>query len=77
MGDKDAEAFELKKPEVAETRLALQTATNTRDAKKMMETIQRVISYTTMGVDMSPLYPDMIKVCCLRIALLLLFLFKF
>lgn len=60
--DKD-ESYEHRKPEVTETRAALQEATQKRDEKLMFDTVNSVMMYTTMGVDMSALYPDMVKAC--------------
>lgn len=62
----DRERFdnnEDRKPEVADTRAALQEATRTRDENSMITTVNNIMMYTTMGVDMSSLYPDMVKAC--------------
>jgi len=49
-----------RKPEVAEARNGLQAAIRARDPAKVMDAVRRVVVYMTMGVDMSPLYSDMI-----------------
>ena len=48
-----------KKPEVAEARAGLQKALQGRNAQQVTDAVRRVIVYMTMGVDMSPLYSDM------------------
>ena len=49
-----------RKPEVAEARAGLQKAMQGRNAQQVTDAVRRVIVYMTMGVDMSPLYSDMI-----------------
>jgi len=49
-----------RRPEVSEARNGLQAAVRSRDASKVMDAVRRVIVFMTMGVDMSPLYSDMI-----------------
>ena len=61
--DRDREDRGDLKPEVSETRAALQEATRTRNEELMIATVNSVMMYTTMGVDMSSLYPDMVKAC--------------
>ncbi|EGG17148.1 adaptor-related protein complex 4 [Cavenderia fasciculata] len=53
---------EIKKGEVSELRTLLKNASNERDTEKIKSTLQRVVYYMTMGIDVSPLFPDIIMV---------------
>ena len=51
-----------KKGEVSELKKSLQSAEVQRDASLYRKVIQKVISYMTLGMDLSSLFMDMIKV---------------
>ncbi|EFA80508.1 adaptor-related protein complex 4 [Heterostelium album PN500] len=53
---------DLKKGEIAELRYLLKNASNERDGEKIRSSLQRIIYYMTMGIDVSPLFPDIIMV---------------
>ena len=54
---------EMKKGEVNELRVQLRSATTEKDPMKMRGVVQKVISYMTLGIDMSQLFTDMVMVC--------------
>jgi AP-4 complex subunit beta-1 len=56
---------EMKKGEVNELRVQLRGATSEKDPLKVRAIVQKVISYMTLGIDMSPLFTDMVMVCSL------------
>lgn len=49
-----------KRGELAELRSKLQQANNERDDKKTLTLIQKIVSYMTMGIDMTRVFPEMI-----------------
>lgn len=51
-----------KKGEVSELQKNLQSPEVQRDARKYRKVVRKVIAYMTMGMDLSPLFMDMIKV---------------
>lgn len=51
-----------KRGELAELRSKLQQANNERDDKKTLTLIQKIVSYMTMGIDMTRVFPEMIIV---------------
>jgi vesicle coat complex subunit len=53
---------DLKKGEVGEIRQLLSTPGIDREPARKREVLKKVIAYMTMGVDMSRLFSDMIKV---------------
>lgn len=55
---------EMKKGEVNELRVQLRNATAEKDPMKLRSVVQKVISYMTLGIDMSQLFTDMVMVCC-------------
>ena len=50
-----------KKGEVNELRLLLRAVSLERDATKKRDVIKKVIAYMTLGIDVSRLYPEMVK----------------
>jgi hypothetical protein len=54
---------EMKKGEVNELRAQLRTSASEKDPQKLRGVVQKVISYMTLGIDMSPLFTDMVMVC--------------
>ena len=50
-----------KKGEVNELRLLLRAVSLERDAVKKRDVIKKVIAYMTLGIDVSRLYPEMVK----------------
>ena len=50
-----------KKGEVNELRLLLRAVSLERDANKKRDVIKKVIAYMTLGIDVSRLYPEMVK----------------
>jgi len=53
---------EVKKSEMNVLKNSLSTATNERDSEKIKEVLQRIIYYMTIGMDVSPLFPDVTMV---------------
>eukprot|EP00026_Physarum_polycephalum_P003187 Phypoly_transcript_03197.p1 GENE.Phypoly_transcript_03197~~Phypoly_transcript_03197.p1 ORF type:complete len:776 (+),score=144.14 Phypoly_transcript_03197:101-2428(+) len=53
---------EMKKGEVNELRVQLRSATSEKDPLKVRAVVQKVISYMTLGIDMSQLFTDMVMV---------------
>ncbi|KAF2077808.1 hypothetical protein CYY_000853 [Polysphondylium violaceum] len=53
---------EVKKSEMNTLKTSLSTATNERDSEKIKEVLQRIIYYMTIGMDVSPLFPDVTMV---------------
>jgi AP-4 complex subunit beta-1 len=53
---------EMKKGEVNELRVQLRNAATEKDPSKVRGVVQKVISYMTLGIDMSPLFTDMVMV---------------
>lgn len=56
---------EMKKGEVNELRIQLRSATTEKDPMKLRSAVQKVISYMTLGIDMSQLFTEMVMVCLL------------
>lgn len=54
---------EMKKGEVNELRVQLRNAAAEKDPMKVRSVVQKVISYMTLGIDMSQLFTDMVMVC--------------
>lgn len=54
---------EMKKGEVNELRTQLSAAATEKDPQKLRAVLQKVISYMTLGIDMSPLFKEMVMVC--------------
>ena len=50
-----------KKGEVNELRLLLRAVSLERDLTKKRDVIKKVIAYMTLGIDVSRLYPEMVK----------------
>ena len=50
-----------KKGEVNELRLLLRAVSLERDQNKKRDVIKKVIAYMTLGIDVSRLYPEMVK----------------
>lgn len=53
---------EMKKGEVNELRAQLRGAASERDTLKLRSTVQKVIAYMTLGIDVSALFSEMIMV---------------
>lgn len=53
---------EMKKGEVNELKVQLRGATTEKDPTKLRGIVQKVISYMTLGIDMSPLFTEMVMV---------------
>merc|ERR1719159_1405616 len=58
-GPGGAKPFE-KKSEVSELRTALRAAAEARDQQKKRDAIKKVIAYMTLGIDVSPLFSEMV-----------------
>jgi vesicle coat complex subunit len=50
-----------KKGEVNELRIHLRAVSLEKDANKKRDVIKKVIAYMTLGIDVSRLYPEMVK----------------
>lgn len=50
-----------KKGEVNELRILLRSVSLDRDLNKKRDVIKKVIAYMTLGIDVSRLYPEMVK----------------
>jgi AP-4 complex subunit beta-1 len=61
---------EMKKGEIAELKTQLRGAAAERDSAKLLATIQKVIAYMTLGIDVSALFSEMIMVLFVSIKLL-------
>ena len=59
-GAKPAYFTDPKKGEVNELRLLLRTVNTEKDPKKKQDVIKRVIAYMTLGIDVSPLFSEMV-----------------
>jgi vesicle coat complex subunit len=51
----------VKKGEVNELRLLLRAVSLDKDPVKKRDIIKKVIAYMTLGIDVSRLYPEMVK----------------
>lgn len=51
-----------KKSEVNDLLESIQKATIEKDEAKLRNLIKRVVSYMTLGIDVSDLFPEMVKV---------------
>ena len=51
----------MKKGEVNELRLLLRAVSLDKDPVKKRDIIKKVIAYMTLGIDVSRLYPEMVK----------------
>eukprot|EP00727_Mastigamoeba_balamuthi_P010825 m51a1_g6365 Adaptor protein complex 4 (AP-4), beta subunit (762) ;mRNA; f:113676-116347 len=59
--------MEQRQPELNDARTRIQMAMNDRsDPKRMLTAVQRVVSYMTMGADMSALFAEMAMACNTR-----------
>jgi vesicle coat complex subunit len=52
---------DVKKGEVNELRLLLRAVSLDKDPVKKRDIIKKVIAYMTLGIDVSRLYPEMVK----------------
>lgn len=59
-GAKPAYFTDPKKGEVNELRLLLRTVNTEKDPKRKQDVIKRVIAYMTLGIDVSPLFSEMV-----------------
>ncbi|GAM24954.1 hypothetical protein SAMD00019534_081290 [Acytostelium subglobosum LB1] len=61
---KDSSSYfsEIKRGELNELRQYLKTASNERDVEKIRASLQRIIAYMTIGIDVAALFPDVIMV---------------